>query len=77
MSAFVVRGVVAAGASHADGSGRFTYLSEVAADWYQWNGAHRATHFASEADGMRAAALCKGPWFNHPDPESVETVPVE
>lgn len=73
MSAFIARGVVGGDASNAV-DGRFTYLSEVSADWYQWNGAHRATHFASRADAMAAAASCMGPWFNRPDPGSVETI---
>ena len=76
MSAFIARGVIGTYAGNAVGAGRFTYLSEVSADWYQWNGAHKATHFASHADAMTAAASCKGPWFNHPDPGSVETIPV-
>ncbi|MEO8081156.1 MAG: hypothetical protein ABI641_11540 [Caldimonas sp.] len=75
MSAFIARGVVGADAITAAG-GRFTYLSEVCADWYQWDGAHKATHFASRAAARAAAASCMGPWFNHPDPGSVETIPI-
>ncbi len=49
MSAFVARGVIGPAASNAARAGRFTYLSEVSANWYQWDGAHRATHFDSRA----------------------------
>jgi hypothetical protein len=74
MGIFVARGVVATGEGNAGSVGRFTYLSEVSADWYQWNGAHKATHFASSAAAMKAAAACMGPWFNYPDPGTVEAI---
>ena len=77
MSAFIARGVIGADPGDATKTDRFTYLSEVGADWYQWDGAHRATHFASRADAVAAAASCNGPWFNHPDAGSVEAVRVE
>lgn len=75
-SAFIARGVVDATDGGPAQAGRFTYLSEVSVDWYQWGGAHKATHFASAGDAMSAAASCQGPWFNHPDPETVEAIPV-
>ena len=73
MSAFIARGVIG-GAPSTAAQGRFTYLSEVSDDWYQWDGAHKATHFASPSDAMDAAASCNGPWFNRPDPDSVEAI---
>ena len=76
MSVFVARGVVGASRRGTARANRFTYLSEVSADWYQWDGAHKATQFPSAGDAMAAAALCKGPWFNHPDPDTVEAIPI-
>ncbi|MCE9657255.1 MAG: hypothetical protein K8R60_01755 [Burkholderiales bacterium] len=76
MSVFIARGVVGAGRGGISRAGRFTYLSEVSADWYQWDGEHKATHFASPDEAMTAAAACKGPWFNHPDPDTVEAIPL-
>ncbi len=70
MSAFIARGVVGT----AGGAGRFTYLSEVSDGWYQWNGAHKATHFPSRTDALTAAESCQGPWFNHPDPDSIDAI---
>ena len=74
MSVFIARGVVGTDRGRMARVDRFTYVSEVSADWYQWNGAHRATHFVSPGAALAAAALCKGPWFNHPDPGTVEAI---
>ena len=54
--------------------GQMTYLAETGDHFYIWDGAHKAAHFASTQAGLDAAAQCNGPWFNVPDPATIEVV---
>jgi hypothetical protein len=74
---FIARGVIGVNGDNAARVGQFTYLSETGDHWYQWDGAHRATHFATSAAAMAAAETCMGPWFNRPDPGSIEAIITE
>jgi hypothetical protein len=74
---FIARGLVGPNEGDNARARRFTYLVRVSTDWYQWDGAHKATFFDSFDDAMRAAGLCMGPWFNRPDPGTVEAVLVK
>lgn len=76
MGIYIARGVVAISEGAVDRPSRFTYVAEVSSDWYRWDGAHKAAQFASAAEAMTAAAQCIGPWFNAPDPDTVEAVSV-
>jgi hypothetical protein len=73
---FIARGVIGDQGDNATRVGRFTFLARAGADWYQWDGAHRATQFDTPGAARVAADSCRGPWFNLPVSRSVEVVSV-
>jgi hypothetical protein len=70
----VVRGKIGAVRGNEARVGQFTYRGETGDCFYVWNGAHKASHFASVDVGLAAASRCNGPWFNAPDPATIEVV---
>ena len=76
MVRFIARGIIGDNGDNAALIGRFTFLSKAGRDWYQWNAAHRATHFDTLGEALTAAASCKGPWFNLPVSGTIEAVGV-
>jgi hypothetical protein len=71
---YVIRGRIGADRGVSARTGIFTYLAETGDHFYIWDGLHKVAHFATARAGLEAAALCNGPWFNTPDPASVEAV---
>jgi hypothetical protein len=71
---YVVRGKISAARAGGGRMGHMTYLAETGDHFYIWDGAHKAAHFASAQAGLDAAARCNGPWFNVPDPATIEVV---
>lgn len=71
---YMVRGKIGAARGNEGRTGQFTYLTETGDRLYIWNGAHRAARFPSAQAGLDAARWCNGPWFNVPDPTTVEAV---
>jgi hypothetical protein len=71
---YVVRGKIGAVRGNEARVGQFTYLAETGDCFYIWNGAHKASHFASVDAGLEAASQCNGSWFNAPDPATIGVV---
>jgi hypothetical protein len=71
---YVVRGKIGAVRGNEGRVGHLTYLAEAGDHFYIWDGAHKAAHFRSAQAGLDAAGQCNGPWFNMPDPTSVESL---
>ena len=71
---YIVRGKIAANRTNAARVGRLTYLAETGDHFYVWDGAHKAALFASQQAGLLAVSHCNGPWFNVPDPATIESI---
>jgi hypothetical protein len=71
---YVIRGKIGAARGLSARTGIFTYLAETGDHFYIWDGLHKVAHFATADAGLQAVKLCNGPWFNTPDPASVEAV---
>jgi hypothetical protein len=71
---YMVRGKIGAARGNEGRIGQLTYLAETGDHFYIWNGAHKAAHFPSAQAGLDAVARCNGPWFNIPDPATVEII---
>jgi hypothetical protein len=71
---YVIRGRIGANRMNSARIGHLTYLAETGDHFYVWNGAHRAAHFASPEAGFVAASQCNGPWFNVPEPATIESI---
>ena len=71
---YLIRGVIGLNRSNASRVGQLTYLAETGDHFYIWDGVHKAAHFGTAEAGLRAADRCNGPWFNIPDPASIEVV---
>jgi len=72
--AYMVRGKIGTNCGNEVRVGQFTYLAETGDHFYIWNGIHKAARFESVKAGLDAAGRCNGPWFNVPDPATIESV---
>ena len=71
--AYIVRGKIGLNRDNVSRVGQFTYLATTG-DLYVWDGPHKASRFESAEAGLAAADQCNGPWFNIPDPTTIESV---
>lgn len=71
---YVIRGKIGVNRRSSAREGQLTYLADTGDHFFIWDGAHKAAHFASPEIGFVAASQCNGPWFNVPDPATIESV---
>ena len=71
---YIARGTIAPHGANERLVGQFTWLSESEQGWYQWDGWHKATAFATAQAALDCATECTGPLFRMPAPESIVAV---
>ena len=71
---YLIRGKIGVNRPNSPRVGHFTYLTQTGDRFYIWDGAHKAAHFVSPEAGFIAASRCNGPWFNVPDPATIESI---
>ena len=77
MKGYQVRGLIAKDEpdlSKKKGDEVWLYWSEEGGGWWQWGPKGWAYTFMNKLEAEKAPKGCPGPWYNVPDPETIEIV---